>query len=112
MPIFKPGTFVCFDTGLSYLPHGCITMRGCVAYIRDANTLTFDLKVKFTGFFLPGLYVFRSQLDFLTLVCITIGQCVTYFHDICTTSTFGLNIKIYFHYEFVSGQDRLWYMIF
>ena len=34
-------------SGLPYLAHGCITMRGCVAYIHDRDsTLTFYLKVK------------------------------------------------------------------
>ena len=44
-------TFLWFDIRLSYLAHGCITIRRCVAYIHDPDTtLNFDLKVKFIGF--------------------------------------------------------------
>ena len=47
----RPITFLWFDIGLSYLAHGYITMRRCVAYIHDPDTtLNFDLKVKFIGF--------------------------------------------------------------
>ena len=39
--------FFCFDIGLPHLGYGCITMRGCVAYIHDPNTtLSLDLKAK------------------------------------------------------------------
>ena len=42
---------VSFDTGIPYLAHRSITMRGCVKYIRDSDTtLNFDLKIKFLGF--------------------------------------------------------------
>ena len=43
---------------VSYLAHGSVTMRGCVAYIHDPDTtLTFDLKVKSVGFvFGPQLF--------------------------------------------------------
>ena len=47
----RPITFLWFDIGLPYLAHGCITMRQCVAYIHDPDSmLTFDLNVKFKGF--------------------------------------------------------------
>ena len=47
----RPVIFYCFDIGLPYFTHWCITMRGCVAYILDPDTtLTFDLKVKFKEF--------------------------------------------------------------
>ena len=47
----RPITFFWIDIGLPYLAHGCITIRQCVAYIRDPDSmLTFDLKVKFKGF--------------------------------------------------------------
>ena len=37
--------------GILYLAHGSITMRGCITHIHDPDlTLTFDLKVKFLGF--------------------------------------------------------------
>ena len=46
-----PITFFWIDIGLPYLAHGCITIRQCVAYIHDPDSmLTFDLKVKFKGF--------------------------------------------------------------
>ena len=44
----QPITFLWFDIGLPYLAHGCITIRQCVVYIHDPDSmLTFDLKVKF-----------------------------------------------------------------
>ena len=44
-------TFFWFDIGLPYLAHGCITIRQCVAYIHDPDSmLTFDFNVKFKGF--------------------------------------------------------------
>mgnify|MGYP003692231687 CR=1 FL=1 len=48
----RPITFFLIDIGLPYLiAHGYITIRQCVAYIRDPDSmLTFDLKVKFKGF--------------------------------------------------------------
>ena len=47
----RPITFLWFDIGSPYLAHGCITIRQCVAYIHDPDSmLTFDLKVKFKGF--------------------------------------------------------------
>ena len=40
-----------FDIGLPYLPYASITVRRCVAYIRDPDlTLTFDLSVESVGF--------------------------------------------------------------
>ena len=40
-----------FDIGLTYLVHASITMRGCVTYIHDPDTiLSFDIKDKFIGF--------------------------------------------------------------
>ena len=43
--------FFGIDIGLPYLTHWCITIRQCVAYIHDPDSmLTFDLKVKFKGF--------------------------------------------------------------
>ena len=35
----RPITFLGFDIGLPYLTHGCITMRRCVAYIQDPDTI-------------------------------------------------------------------------
>ena len=47
----RPITFLWFDIGLPYLAHGCITMRRCVAYIHDPDSmLTFDLKVNLKAF--------------------------------------------------------------
>ena len=47
----RPITFFRIDIGLPYLAHGCITIRQCVAYIHDPDSMsTFDLKVKFKGF--------------------------------------------------------------
>ena len=44
----RPITFFWIDIGLPYLAHGCITIRQCVPYIHDPDSmLTFDLKVKF-----------------------------------------------------------------
>ena len=50
------------DIGLPYLAHGSITMKVCITYIHDPDTmLTFDLKVKFIGFMTYG-FVFGHQL--------------------------------------------------
>ena len=66
--------------------------------------LTFDLKVKFKGF-LTWLCVRAAVLLSLDIVipylaheCITMRWYVTYMYiqDLCTTSTFSLNIKIIF----------------
>ena len=44
-------SFFWFDTGLPYLAHGCITIRQCVAYIHDPNSmLTFDLRSNLKAF--------------------------------------------------------------
>ena len=53
----RPITLFWIDIGLQYLAHGCITIRRCVAYIQDPDSmLTFDLK--FIGF----CHVFMSDL--------------------------------------------------
>ena len=40
--------FFCFDIGIPYLIHGCITMRRCVSYNYDSRmTFILDFKVKF-----------------------------------------------------------------
>ena len=45
-------TSLFFDTGITYLAHGCITIRRCVDYHQYFYiTLTFDPKVKIIGFF-------------------------------------------------------------
>ena len=76
-------------------------MRGCVAYIHDPNTiLTFDLKVKFTGFF----YMFSCSADNyhfsfdiglpnFSHACIPMRECVAYTHDPDSTLTFDLKVK-------------------
>ena len=47
----RPITFLWIDIGLHYLAHGCITIRQCVAYIHDPDSmLTFLTNVKFKGF--------------------------------------------------------------
>ena len=47
------------DIGLPYLAYGYISLRQCVAYIHDPDSmLTFDIKVKFIGF----CHVFMSHL--------------------------------------------------
>ena len=63
-------TFWGFDTDLLYFAYGCISMRGCVAYIHDPNsTLNFDLKVKFiyNYVFVVSLYPSHNLLFALTL---------------------------------------------
>ena len=43
--------FFLFHIGTSYLAHACITIRRCVVYVYDPDTiLNFDLNVKFIGF--------------------------------------------------------------
>ena len=55
----RPITFFWIDIGLPYLAHGCINIRWCFTYIHDPDSmLTFDLKVKFIGFY----HVFMSYL--------------------------------------------------
>ena len=52
-------TYFWIDIGLPYLAHGCITIKRCVAYIHDRDSmLSFDLQVKFKGFY----HVFLSDL--------------------------------------------------
>ena len=47
----RPVTSVSYDIGIPYLAHGSLTKRARVKYIHDPDTtLTFDLRVKITGF--------------------------------------------------------------
>ena len=98
---FPAHNFFCCDDGIPYLAHGCITMRQCVAYIHDpGTTLTFDLKVKFTGFLTclpvrPVTFVcFDISILYLAHGSNTMRQCVTNIHDPDTALTFDLNVKI------------------
>ena len=60
-------------------------------YIRDPNTtLTFDLKVKFTGF-LTYFRGWQKLFWFYIHAFITIRGCVAYIHDPDSTLTFDLN---------------------
>ena len=91
----------------------------CVAYIHLDTMLTFDLKVRYIGFwhsfmFGPQLFCPLTKLyQFGTRAmygCVTMGWCVAYIHDLCVTFTIGLEIKITFSLwicEFVSEQDHL-----
>ena len=112
-----------FDIGLSYLAHGCITMRGCVAHIRDPDTtFTFDLKV-FIVFFLHVSHncsLFEIGVPYMAHVCITMRRCVSYIHDPNTTLTFDLKVFTGFLTFFCvrsitifwydMGLHRIWHM--
>ena len=53
----RPISFLWFDIGLRYLAHGSITIKRCVAYIHDPDSMfTYDLKVKFKGFCHVSMY--------------------------------------------------------
>ena len=53
----RPTIYFWIDISLPYLAHGCFTIRQCVAYIHDPDSmLTFDLKVKFKGFCHVSMY--------------------------------------------------------
>ena len=102
----QPLTFVSFDIGI-YLAHGSIDHHHemCVAYIHLDTVLTFDLKVRYIGFwhsfmFVPQLFCPLTKLyQFDTRAmyeCLTMGWCVTYIHDLWVTFTIGLKIKITF----------------
>ena len=100
---FRLVTSVRLDIGIPYLSHGSITIRRCVKYIHDPNTmLTFDLKVKFIGFMtwccVQALALLSCDLLLLCLArkCYTIVRCVADIHELCMTLTFDLNIKIIF----------------
>ena len=78
----------------------CITIRKCVAYIPDPNTtLTFDLKVKFTGFLTCfrvwpiTIFWFDIGLPYLAHVSVTMRRCIAYIPDPDTTLTFDLKVK-------------------
>ena len=62
----------CFDIGISYFAHlvYIITIRRCVAYMHDPNTmLTFDFKVKYIVFSSHELKAQVSFSDRLSSVC-------------------------------------------
>ena len=90
----RPVTF-CFDIGISYLAQASITMRQCVTYIHDPNmTLTFDLKVKFIGFFEMASCLGHSFVSFDSHTywehkSITMGPSKYHYH-VCLTLTFDL----------------------
>ena len=73
----------CFDIGLPYLAHRCITKRGCVAYIHDPNTtLTFDLKVK---------------IGFLTWLCVRVTAFLWHSHTIYVTWVYHHGTMCHIH---------------
>ena len=82
-------TSVCFDSGFSYLAHGSTTMRRCVTYVYNPDTmLNFDLKVKFIWFFVHNHSLFGTGVYRHGTMC----------HKhlyICMTMIFGLDIKIF-----------------
>ena len=90
--LVRPISFFCFDIGLPYLAHGCITMRWCLAFIHDLD------KVKFIGF--CHVFMFKLKLCFdigITYLAdgsITLKGCVTHIHDPDTTMTFDLKLKL------------------
>ena len=64
----RPITFFWIDIGLPYLAHGCITIRQCVVYIHDPDSmLTFALKVKFKGYCHVFIYDLYNSLLTLAL---------------------------------------------
>ena len=81
-----------------------LTMRGCVAYIHDPDTmkLTFDLKIKLIEFttwlcvwatafssFVKVILCFARKCVIVILClereCVTMIQCVAYIHHLCMT---------------------------
>ena len=92
---FMSNPYLLFDTGISYLAHGSISMI-------PIRHWPFDLHVKFIGV-LTWLCVrattflsFDKVIPYLVHQCITMVRCVTYIQNLCMTLTFGLNIKIIF----------------
>ena len=111
------------DIGLPYLAHGSITMKVCITYIHDPDTiLTFDLKVKFIGFMTwicvqaSAFSSFDIAILYLARECITIVRYVTYIHELCITLTFDLNIKIFIYLSLSRclapwhRHTKLWHM--
>ena len=97
--------FYWFDMSWPFLEHGCITMRRCEAYIHDPNTtLTFDLKIKFTGvltcFRVCSITFFWFDIDidlpYLVYASISMRGCVAYIHNPDSTLTFDLKVKFKF----------------
>ena len=92
---------------------GCITMRQCVVYIYDPNTmLTFDLKVKFLGFW--HCLVFGQIFCHLTwsyhIWRMGISPWDNISHSFMTSVwpwPLASISKLYLHHEFVSSQDCL-----
>ena len=93
----------------------------CIKFHVPHYTLSYPLWTKFRGVYrnhsvrpsvgpsvcrvLPiTLFCFDIGLPYLAHECITMGQCVTYIHDIYIymTLTFGLNIKIYMLWIFMT----------
>ena len=103
-----------------------LTMRGCVAYIHDPDTmkLTFGLKIKlieFTTWLCVWATAFLSFVKVILCLarecvkvilclarkcvivilclereCVTMIQCIAYIHHLCMTLSVYLNIKILF----------------
>ena len=80
----QPITFCWFDIGLPYLAHGCITMRGCVAYryIHDPDRML----ILTSRSNLQGLWRDFLSLDKVILClaqeCITMVWSVAYIYDL------------------------------
>ena len=93
------------------MAHGCITIRQCVAYIHDPDSmLNFDLKVKFKGF--CRLHVrpvtsvsFDNGLSNLADRFINMRGCVKYIHDPDTTLNFDLKVKFIGFMTLLCVQD-------
>ena len=103
------GLLLWFDIGLPYLAHECITIRQCVKYIHDPDSvLTFDLKVKFKGFchVRPVTSVsFDIAISNLADWSITMRGCVKYIHDPETTLNFDLKVKFIGFMTLLCVQD-------
>ena len=98
-----------FNIGITYLVHGSIAMRQCVAYIQNLDTtLIFDIKAKL--------------IVFLTWLCVRVTAYLSYhvWHMVASldnvshafmTSVWRWPLasipNLSFHLEFVSRQDRL-----
>ena len=97
----------CF--GLTYLAHVCLIIRECVAYINDPNTmLTFDLKVKFTGFLTFFMCPAYKLLSFdLTLTYYIWHMRLSPWEDVSCTFMIWIHINLW-----PQGQTcRVYYIV-
>lgn len=89
-------TSFCFDIGITYLAHGCYTMR----HPRLQYDLYLWLKGQIYRVFLTLFHVwpvtwvcFDIGISYFAHGCITLRRCVAYIHNPDTTLTFDLQVQ-------------------